>query len=109
MDEQSDNTQQDAVEKEQTTRPRVRHLTPKGTEIYEQTFENQIARLNKKWLELDGFLQKANLEGKDLVLSSLIDLDKNIREHAEKLRILMNDFLDFLKRTSTEESLQKLN
>ncbi|XP_033752106.1 uncharacterized protein LOC117335931 [Pecten maximus] len=111
MDDHTDNTHQvtELSEATHTSQPRVRTLTPKAKELYEDAVQSHNKFYEDMWIELDSHLRRVKGEGRKLDLDSLIDLERNIRECTGSLDKLQSSFFEYLKRKNTEESLELLD
>ncbi|XP_069114175.1 uncharacterized protein [Argopecten irradians] len=94
---------------DQTKDTRVRSLTPKANELYEEAVKQHNTLFGNMWKDMEAQIQQVKCEGNKLDMNSLVNLNRSIQECADGLSKLQNTFLDYLRRKNTEDSLELLD
>ena len=93
------------VETEIDEHGRIRTLTEKGNEMYENIVRDYISRLGKQWERVDVNLQ--SVDGFKDNLEEIQQLQQNLDSQISEYNELCQEFIDFLARTKTVESLKE--
>ena len=86
---------------------RVRQLTEKATDIYDEKVKHYTVELSILWDRVDFVIQSID-ENKDN-LNVLLDVERKLIHNVENFDKFSSEFSEYLKRTRTEESLSESN
>lgn len=86
---------------------RVRTLTEKGTELYNNTRSDFISKISSCSDNIDSLCKNIETYAHDL--KSLNDLKTDLSHEASAYGMLCSDYINFLSRTNTRESLDEID
>lgn len=90
------------------SRSRVKRKTEKGQVLYEETVKKYLNKFDTIWSEIEDMTVKLDEYKSQLDFKSLRTLDKELQELKTKHAHESEDFLAFLDRTNTEDSISEL-
>lgn len=90
------------------SRGRVKRKTEKGQVLYEETVKKYLNKCDTIWSDIEDMAVKLDEYKTQLDFKSLRTLDKELQELKTKHAHESEDFLAFLDRTNTEDSISEL-
>lgn len=87
------------------SRGRVKRKTEKGQVLYEETVKKYLNKCDTIWSDIEDMAVKLDEYKTQLDFKSLRTLDKELQELKTKHAHESEDFLAFLDRTNTEDSI----
>ncbi|CAC5426069.1 unnamed protein product [Mytilus coruscus] len=104
--EASSEEQSDIAAVEEDARRRIRTLTLKGQDHYEESRDWHTRRIKKFWSTVDAVIDTAD-SLKDNNLQEHQEVQRELTLHADQFSALCTIYLEFLMKNNTNESLQE--